>query len=60
MEHVSNEEKAKEFATTHDGKIIGFAHIAALQMAQWKDKQFEEMLNNLPESVKDLIKTLAL
>lgn len=36
---IINEEKAKEFATTHDGKIIGFAHIAALQMAQWKDSQ---------------------
>lgn len=27
---------------------------------EWKDKQFEETLNKLPESVKDLIKTLAL
>lgn len=32
----------------------------ALAMAEWKDRQFEEMLNKLPESVKDLIKTLAL
>ena len=34
--------------------------LCATKMAQWKDKQFEEMLNKLPESVKDLIKTLAL
>lgn len=40
-----NEIKAKEFATTHDGKIIGFAHIAALQMAQWKDEQFQKVLD---------------
>lgn len=29
-ELATNEQKATEFATTHDGKIIGFAHIAAL------------------------------
>lgn len=42
-----NETKAKEIATTHDGKIIGFAHIAALQMAQWKDEQEIEFLQSL-------------
>lgn len=39
METISNEEKAREFATSYDGKIIGFARIAAMQMAQWKDAQ---------------------
>lgn len=44
METISNEEKAKEFATSYDGKIIGFARIAALQMAQWKDEQIDTIL----------------
>jgi hypothetical protein len=39
METISNEEKAIEFATSYDGKIISFAHLAALQMGQWKDEQ---------------------
>lgn len=39
METITNEEKAIEFATSCDGKIIGFAHLAALQMGVWKDEQ---------------------
>lgn len=36
---MKNEEKAIEFATTYDGRIISFAHLAALQMSEWKDEQ---------------------
>jgi len=36
---TQNEIKAKEFATTEDGKIISFAYIAAMRMALWKDEQ---------------------
>lgn len=41
METISNEEKAIEFATSYDGKIISFAHLAALQAMQYKDEQHE-------------------
>lgn len=37
-----NEEKAIEFATSYDGKIISFAHLAALQMGAWKDEQYKQ------------------
>lgn len=55
METISNEQKAKEFATTHDGKIIGFAHIAALQMAQWKDEQHEQEKQKLIDKAVEYI-----
>lgn len=51
---LSNEEKAIEFATSCDGKIISFAHLAALQMGAWKDEQFKEEKKELLGLVKML------
>ena len=31
---------------------------AALEMAKWKDEQFVEMLNALPDSIKNLLKNI--
>lgn len=52
MKTITNEEKAIEFATSYDGKIISFAHLAALQMAQWKDEQILSDDDKLATEVK--------
>lgn len=51
---TSNEQKAKEFATTEDGNIVSFAYIAAMRMAQWKDEQYNEEKRELLGLVKML------
>lgn len=53
MKHISNEEKAVEFATSYDGKIISFAHLAALQMGAWKDEQHEQEKQQLIDRLED-------
>jgi len=55
METISNEEKAIEFATSYDGKIISFAHLAALQMGQWKDEQHAQEKQQWIEKAVDFI-----
>lgn len=63
MGTISNEEKAKNMTRgfLKEGLIKKSRLQELLIKAMgWKDKQFEETLNKLPESVKDLIKTLAL
>lgn len=64
---MTNEEYAIELAENISPYDIGgdnAAHYAAkdaaLDAMEWKDKQFEELLNSLPQGVKDLIKTLAI
>ena len=62
---MTNEEKAKEISAKYGfSKLIPtdeecIAYNAAMEMAEWKDRQFAELLNSLPTSIKDLIKTLA-
>lgn len=36
------------------------AIICALEMARWKNNQLETLINSLPESIKQLIKDLAI
>lgn len=60
METISNEQKAKELSKKYEEIVEYSVEQCLIEMAIWKDEQFEEMLNKLPESVKDLIKTLAL
>lgn len=50
---MTNEEKAIEFATTYDGRIISFAHLAALQMAGWKDEQLKKVCKKCEQHIID-------
>lgn len=54
---MTNEEKTNEICKRH---IFDSNHFdCCMEMAQWKDEQFAEMLNSLPQVAKDLIKTLS-
>lgn len=69
MEHISNEQKANEIANAffienvsaeNEQVIREMLNKASFEAMRWKDEQFEELLNSLPQGVKDLIKTLAI
>lgn len=63
---ITNEEKANMIAEDfYNAKCCGcpmdndvVAKQAALEMAKWKDEQFVEMLNALPDSIKNLLKNI--
>ena len=64
---MTNEQKAREIArlkriTKNEKYEHPFQleiYERCLEMAEWKDKQFKEMIQALPKSVKDLIITLS-
>lgn len=63
---MKNEEKASEIVINiqnsssldYDGRRAKYMYDSAMEMAKWKDEQFKEMLQSLPQAVKDLIDTL--
>lgn len=46
---MTNEEKAIQCATDSKGNIHAFAHLAALEMADWKDEQFKQLIKSYKE-----------
>jgi endonuclease/exonuclease/phosphatase (EEP) superfamily protein YafD len=58
MEHVSNEEKAMEFAKYHCANELNLiqTYNAALDTAQWKDEQYEQEKQQWIEKTCEWIK----
>ena len=47
---------SKPFSTSQLPLFKDWAYDIAIQMAEYKDKEFEDLINSLPTPIKELIK----